>query len=157
MPVSDLNNSNNWELSYQEYKQALPATPKGGYLPLPAFEVPITFQNRVIIARTVSNIPSNKRWKWAGKLRAYQNYPNGGVGSQRSEIAEHSLFLNRSKLMIMPGLANNYELVLSDAFWLRDLQLSIYSFTGSFEGVTNELLNQLLIDTSRIESKIDAL
>ncbi len=157
MPASDLNNAKNWQLVYQEYKQARPATPKGGYLPLPGFEVPITLSARTVIAKTVSNIPAGKRWKWAGKLRAYQNYPNGGVASQPSEVAAHSLYLNRSKLVILPNYANNYQLVLSDAFWLRDMQLSIYEFIGDFQGNKTDLLNQLLLNTEQIESKIDAL
>ncbi|MGB3641148.1 MAG: hypothetical protein WBA39_26745 [Rivularia sp. (in: cyanobacteria)] len=157
MPASDLNNAQNWQLVYQEYKQAKPATPKGGYLPLPGFKVPITLSARTVIARTVSNIPAGKRWRWAGKLRAYQDYPNEGVASQPSEIAAHSLYLNSSKLVIFPDYATNYQLVLNDAFWLRDMQLSIYEFVGDFQTHRTDLLNQLLLDTEQIKSKIDAL
>lgn len=153
---SELNNSQNWSLAYQEYKQAVQATPNGGYYPLPAFEVPITFSSKILIAKTISNIPVGKRWKWAGNLRAFQAFPNAGINSQKSEIASYSLFLNRSKLLRLPELASNFELVLSDAFWLRDLQLTIYEFTGLLTGDVTELVQDIKVDLLRIESKIDA-
>jgi hypothetical protein len=74
--AGELNNSQNWSLAYQEYKEAVQATPLGGYYPLPAFEVPITFSSKILIAKTVSTIPAGKQWKWAGNLRASQAFPN---------------------------------------------------------------------------------
>lgn len=157
MAASELNNAANWQLAYQEYKEAEQATPQGGYYPLPSFEIPITFSNRILIARTVSTIPAGKRWKWAGRLRAFQTYPNNGVNSQKSEVADYSLYLNRSKLLIFPEIANNYELVLSDAFWLRNLQLTIYEFTGEATDNLTDLTLSIQSDLARIEAKIDAL
>ncbi|BAY15700.1 hypothetical protein NIES21_15190 [Anabaenopsis circularis NIES-21] len=155
--AGELNNSQNWALAYQEYKQAIQATPQGGYYPLPAFEVPITFSSKILIAKTVSTIPAGKRWKWAGNLRAFQTFPNAGINSQKSEIQSYSLFLNRSKLLVLPEIASGYELVLSDAFWLRDLQLTIYEFTGQLDNELNQLVQSIQGDVLRIESKIDAL
>ncbi|WP_017656228.1 hypothetical protein [Fortiea contorta] len=129
MLSSALNISSNWRLIYQEYKQAQEVVEKG-YKPLPSFEIPILFDRKILIAKTVSTIPLGKRWKWAGNLRAFQAFPNGGVNAQKSEIAIFSLYLNRSKLILLPNVASNFELVLSDAFWLRDLQLTIYEFIG---------------------------
>jgi hypothetical protein len=152
-----LNVASNWSLVYQEYKQAEQVTVEGGYKPLPSFEIPILFSSRILIVKTVANIPVGKRWKWAGNLRAFQTFPNAGVNGQKSEIAIFSLFLNRSKLIIFPELASNFELVLSDAYWLRNLQLSVYKFTGETTDSTDLMLNSIGSGLSRIESKIDAL
>lgn len=155
--ASELNNSQNWFLSYQDYKESMQVTPLGGYTPLPAFEVPILFSSKVLIVRTNSTIPAGKRWKWAGNLRAFQRLPNAGINSQKSEIASYSLFLNRSKLITLPEIASGYELVLSDAFWLRNLQLTIYEFTGSISDNLTQLVTTVQNDILRIESKIDSL
>jgi hypothetical protein len=147
MSFTGLNNKNNWQLVYQEYKQAVQVTPLGGYSPLPAFEVPVRLSSRILIVKTVSNIPKGKRWKWAGRLRAFQSFPTG-INSQKSEVASHSLYLNRSKLLTYPELTSNFELVLSDAFWLRDLQLTIFEFTGE---ATTSAIDSL----EEIKSKVD--
>ncbi|NJN13891.1 MAG: hypothetical protein HC836_34535 [Richelia sp. RM2_1_2] len=143
---AQLNNAQNWRLAYQDYKESVQATPEGGYYPLPAFEVPILFSSKILVAKTVSNIPPRKRWRWAGSLSALQNLPVG-LNTQKSEIISHSLYLNKSKLLIYPDLTSNFELILSGAFWLRDLQLTIYEFTGVIQSTTD-----LLKD---IEFKID--
>lgn len=153
----NLNNSQDWSLVYQDYKQAQQVTSEGGYLPIPAFELPVLLHSRILVAKTVSNIPAGKRWKWAGNLRANQQFPNAGVNSQPSEIAIFSLFLNRSKLLILPEVANNYQLILSDAFWLRDLQLTIYEFTGEASNEIQELIETVKTDVLRVEAKIDLL
>jgi len=153
----NLNNAQDWALVYQDYKQAQQITPQGGYLPLPAFEVPILLHSKILVARTVSNIPAGKRWKWAGNLRANQQFPNAGVNSQPSEVAIYSLFLNRSKLLVLPEAANNYQLILSDAFWLRDLQLTIYEFIGEGSSETQELIETVKADILRVETKLDTL
>lgn len=147
----ELNNALNWSLAYQEYKEAVQVTPQGGYTPLPAFEVPITFTTKILIAKTVSNIPTGKRWKWAGNLRAFQMFPNAGINSQKSEIANFSLNLNRSKLLVLPDLASGYELVLSDAFWLRDLQLTIYEFTGILSDSLYAMVGDIKTSVEAIE------
>jgi hypothetical protein len=149
--AGELSNSQNWSLAYQEYKQAVQATPQGGYFPLPSFEIPITFDHRILIAKTVSNIPAGKRWKWAGNLRAFQAFPNSGVNSQKSEVAIYSLSLNRSKLIVLPEVATNFELVLSDAYWLRDMQLTIYEFTGEFSTDLTNLVQSVRLDVLRVE------
>lgn len=151
----DLNNAQSWALIYQEYRQAQQVTPQGGYIPIPAFEVPTLLSSRILIAKTVSNIPAGKRWRWAGNLRINQAFPNSGVNSQPTEIIAYPLYLNRSKLLVLPETATNYNLILSDAFWLRDLQLSIYEFTGEGNSEVIELIQTVKIDVLRIEAKID--
>ncbi|MCF2144997.1 hypothetical protein IQ276_000715 [Desmonostoc muscorum LEGE 12446] len=110
-----------------------------------------------MIAKTVSTIPPGKRWKWAGNLRAFQAFPNAGINSQKSEIAIFSLFLNRSKLLVLPEFASGYELILSEAYWLRNLQLTIYEFTGQPSDNLTELVASVKDDVLRVESKIDVL
>lgn len=147
MSFTGLYNKNNWQLVYQEYKQAVQLTPLGGYCPLSAFEVPIRLSSKILIVKTVSNIPKGKRWRWAGRLRAFQSFPTG-INSQKSEVASHSLYLNKSKLLIYPELTSNFELVLSDAFWLRDLQLTIFEFTG-------ETTTSVVKSLEEIKSRVD--
>lgn len=155
--ATELNNAQNWALAYQEYKEAVQATPQGGYYPLPAFEIPLLFNSKILIARTVSNIPTGKRWKWGGNLRAYQTFPNAGINSQTSEIATYSLYLNRSKLLLLPEIASGYQLILADAFWLRDMQLTIYEFTGTVSDNLTTLVQTINTDVLRLETKVDAL
>jgi hypothetical protein len=157
MSSAALNVASNWSLVYQEYKEAEQITVQGGYKPLPSFEIPILFSGRILIVKTVSNIPIGKRWKWAGNLRAFQSFPNAGVNSQKTEVAIFSLFLNRSKLIVVPELISNFELVLSDAFWLRDLQLTIYEFSGQISDDLSALVQSVQEDVLRVESKIDAI
>lgn len=154
MPT-DLNNAQNWEIIYQEYKEAQQATVEGGYLPLSAFEVPVLINSQILIVKTVSIIPQGKRWKWAGNLKAFQQLSYSGLSAQSVEVANYPLYLNRSKLIAIPSNISNYQLTLSDAFWLRNLQLSIYQYTGIIEDDLLELATNTYAKVLTIETKID--
>ncbi|AFZ24774.1 hypothetical protein Cylst_2568 [Cylindrospermum stagnale PCC 7417] len=128
---ADLNNSSLWHLVYQELKEAPNVTSLGGYIKLPPFEVPLLLSSRLLIVQTASTIPAFKRWKWAGYLRAFQS-----IKGIKTEILQKSLDLNNAELIELPSFASTYSLILNsngEAHWLRNLQLTIYEFTGEVE------------------------
>ncbi|HLO88877.1 MAG TPA: hypothetical protein VK203_28270 [Nostocaceae cyanobacterium] len=151
--IAGLNNSQNWSLAFQESKEAEQITLEGGYKPLPAFEVPILLDARIVVVKTFSTIPPGKKWRFAGNLRVSQQLPLG-VGGRWVELASFPLYLNRTKLVVLPAYANQYQLTLSDAYWLTNLQLTIYQFVGTISSVQIEGINP---DLERIERKIDQL
>ncbi|MBK1989048.1 hypothetical protein A0J48_016125 [Sphaerospermopsis aphanizomenoides BCCUSP55] len=146
--TADLYNSSNWRLAYQTTVTAERVSEQGGYLPLPTIGLDILLDSRLLVAKTTCNIPQNKRWRWAGNFRVFGELPILGV--PRVEVGSYPLYLNQSKLIDVPSVVTSYSFSLADAWWLTNLQLILYEFSG-------EVGDTLDVDLDRIETKIDEI
>ena len=153
-PILDLLNQDNWNQAYDESRIAQPATEAGGYYPIAVFEIPIVFQSRVLAVRCLSSTAKSS-WRFAGNLKPQVAAPIAGINSPPVEIASIYLQLNRTRLVVLHPYATNYNLVLENAPWLKDLRLTIWEYTGAIEDTTEELIGVARIDILRVESKID--
>ena len=64
--IADLKNDNNWRQAYQDERSVV-FDEAGGYSPLPAFEIPITFDSHLLAVRTLSN-NAKFTWRFSGVL-----------------------------------------------------------------------------------------
>jgi hypothetical protein len=154
----ELNNPNNWNQVYDEARVAAQSPGQVySYSPIPAFEVPFLFESHVIVVRCLCTVPSGKRWRFAGNIKYQFAAPIAGINSPAITSIEIPLKLNRTKLIKFPKVANNYQVVISDATWLTNLRVTIWEYLQPVENYTDNLIFELGDDLERIESKIDAL
>lgn len=132
--IADLNNSSLWSLAYQEYKEQPDIYKEGGYIQMPPFDIPILFSSRLLTVKTICNIPPKRKWRFAGNFRAYQT-----IKGEKTEILRNPLYLNSTKLIELPSFASSYSIVISDAGWLRNLQIIIYEFTGEVKDAITQI------------------
>jgi hypothetical protein len=153
-PILDLLNPSNWNQVYDEARSAQPATPSGAYYPIPIFEIPVVLNSRVLVVRCISTT-AKTTWRFAGNLKPQVAAPVAGVISPPVEIASIYLQVNRTRLIVLQPYANNYNLVLENAPWLKDLRVTIWEYIGTVEDTTEELIGVARVDILRVEAKID--
>ncbi|MEH1810886.1 MAG: hypothetical protein V7K26_00095 [Nostoc sp.] len=153
--ILNLLDASSWNQVYTQSKNAVQVTPLGGYIPIPAFEVPVIMHSRVFVIRNIC-INTRPRWRFAGNLKSRVAAPIAGINSPPVEIASFYIQLNRTKLIVLPVFVNNYDLVLETATWLKDLSITIWEYVGVIEDTTEELIGVTRVDILRVEAKIDA-
>lgn len=133
MTPTELQNSSKWEMVWSDSAVSEPYPPPFDdyWKPLRAFECPVLFTSRFLLVKTVCQIPEGKQWKFAGNLLVFQKYP-AGLSGVKTEIKREYIPLNSSRLVQIPDVAPQYEVILRDAFWLRNLYLEIYEYTGAY-------------------------
>lgn len=156
--ILSLTNQANWNQIYTESREAQPASPIGGYFPIPAFEIPIVIENNILAVRTFSNT-ARFSWRFAGNLSQRIQIGSGGSASTLPEVeaASISLRINRTRLLILKKLSPDYKLVFEPPYWFKSISLTIWEYTGIQEYLTDELIRDLGDDLDRIEAKIDSL
>lgn len=156
-PLVDLQTAGNWRQIYDESRTAQAITEKV-FAPLSAFEVGFLFESHILAVRTLSTT-AKAHWRFAGTLSQRFQIGTGGSASPLPTVtaAERAMRLNRTALVRFEQLTSNYELVLAPPYWLRDLRLTIWEYTGSSSDTTERLIETIATDLERIESKIDAV
>jgi hypothetical protein len=152
-----LNVQANWSLIYDESRQAQLLSPTGGYIPIPAFEVPFLFDKPVLACRII-NSSAKSTWKFGGYLSQRFQIGSGGGVSALPEVDATSLRLrlNRSKLLIFPQYIDTYSLTYEPPTWFKNVQFSLWEYRGTVTDSIEELVNQVgSADLQRIEQKID--
>ena len=155
-PILNLLDPASWNQVYTEARTAVQATPQGAYIPIPAFEVPITMHSRVFVIKAIC-INTKPRWRFAGNLKPRVAAPIAGINSSPVEVASFYIQLNRTKLIVLPAFVTDYNLVLETATWLKDLSITIWEYVGAVEDTTEELIGVTRVDILRVEAKIDDL
>lgn len=155
-PVLELTRKGSWNQIYNEAREAVQATPEGGFYPIPAFEVPFLFERNVLAVRCFSRT-AKAHWKLAGYLVQRIRIGTGGTASPLPSVDSHRVYmrLNRTALVVFKRLSPTYELVLENATWLKDLQVTIWEYQGSQSDTTEDLIQTLKIDILRVESKLE--
>lgn len=143
-PVLQLTTQENWFQIYDESRTAQIATPSGGYYPIPAFEIPILLERHVLAVRCLSTT-AKPTWRFAGTLSQRFQAGTGGTASPLPtvEASAIGLRLNRTKLVVFKKFTANYQLLFENAYWLKDLRLSIWEYRGIESDSTEDLIREL--------------
>ncbi|BAZ29953.1 hypothetical protein NIES4074_24010 [Cylindrospermum sp. NIES-4074] len=151
---TELQDASKWLMAWSDTAVAEPQPEpfQEQFKPIRAFECPITLTSRYLVIKTISLIPEGRRWKFAGNLKVYQNYPVGTIAGSKTEIGRYPIFLNANKIVQIPDIAPQYTIELSDAYWLRNLYLEVYEYTGAFNSGNDELLESVSDDLTEIKS-----
>lgn len=140
----------NWQQVYDEFR-TVGVINDSTYTPIPAFEIGFTFDSPILAVRTRSTT-SPARWRFAGTLTQKIQLGTGGAASSLpvADATVRRLDLNRTRLAIFPQLTTEYQIVFAPPYWIEDLRLTIWQYTGP-------VADSIAADLERIETKIDAL
>ena len=155
-PLVNLQSQGLWVQVFNEARQARQVTDTD-FAPIPAFEIGFLFEAHILAARS-SSTTAKAHWRFAGLLNQRFQIGTGGAASPLPVVTakSHALKLNRSALVQFERLTSNYELLFEPAYWLRDLQLTIWEYRGLVSDTTEEKIELVLDATDRIEERLAA-
>ncbi len=155
-PLVDLQTHGNWVQVFNEARRGVQVTDTD-FAPIPAFEIGFLFEAHILAVRT-SSTTAKAHWRFAGLLNQRFQIGTGGAASPLPVVTagSHATRLNRSALIQFERLTSNYELLFEPAYWLRDLQLTIWEYRGNESDTTEAMLRGLIDTAERIEVKLDA-
>jgi hypothetical protein len=127
----DLNNSDNWDLAYSETvtAQGVPGA-SDRYLPIQEIEVPILLYSQVIAVFCQSS-QASPRWRLGGLMNL--KIATGiltGSAVDTYPFEKKRIWLNQITLFTLPVLTPEYALSFDIPYWLRDIQISVFQYTG---------------------------
>ncbi len=151
MPANyDADNEDNWLEIYQGTFQAetVPGRQVPIYTPIPKTLLNLSIDTPLIaIYSTSTNYPDTK--KYLGSV--YQSVI--GLGSFPTITASgrsKSLYSNETVFAEFPRFDDNYDLTLNVRWWVEEISILIFKYTGTIQLEVDDRLLQ-------IESKIDRL
>lgn len=124
---ADLQNGANWQLTYYR-SEAVTFDAAGGYSALPVFDIPIVFNERILMVRATS---TNARftWRFMGILSQRINIFGNQLDLEPA-LFQANLRINRSRILIFDQVETPYELFFEPFYWLKQCDLYVYTFIG---------------------------
>ncbi|NJN13602.1 MAG: hypothetical protein HC836_24755 [Richelia sp. RM2_1_2] len=109
--------------------QPVPNTTNRVY-PIGTIGIPVLVSSQVIGLYVGSN-NSPPNWKYAGMLR--QVVPTGLIvgGLANAQFSQHKVYLNRINVIDLPKCTTESALYLDVPYWIPDISLNLFEFTGS--------------------------
>lgn len=155
-PVVEFTVQRNWQLVYDELRQAVIVNAYE-FIPIPAFEIGWLFSGHILAIRATSTT-AKRRWRYAGSLYQRLQLGSGGAASSLPtvDLDSRRIFLNRTVLIRFSEWTPEYELNFIAPYWLQDIRLTFWEYTGIHSDNITELLVEQKEDLTRIEGKIDA-
>jgi hypothetical protein len=154
-PVVSLNNSDHWNLLYNETINAPRLS--GGYVPLAPFDLPLLAQSSLLLCYA-ENIDAKPWWYLGCRLhQQIETAISPGVASGRFAKVP----INRPALLRFPLYAAQYSLRCEIPPWFEQMKISIWEYSGAVGDSTEQLVQDqtdlIRIDLIRIETKVDGL
>jgi hypothetical protein len=151
----DLNNSDNWELAYSETATAQPAPGTGDrYFPIPEIEVPILLYSQVIAVFCQSS-QAPPRWRLGGLMNL--KIATGiltGSAVDTYPFEKKQIWLNRITLFTLPVLTPEYALSFDIPYWMRDIQISVFQYTGPIVDTLETKVNEIKADLTALKDSL---
>lgn len=153
----ELTNQANWLQVYDELREVVRVSPIA-YNPLPPFDIPFLFDRRILSVKTVS-LTAKPFWQYGGMLTQRFEIGSGGTSSLLpvADFTRRKLKLNATELIILPQYTENYGLFVKPPYWVEDLRITIWEYTGPESDSTEDLIDLTRIDVLRVEAKVNAL
>lgn len=155
--IADFQQESNWVQTWSDHVEAQPVNGNPNRrTPIRTISVPILIESP-IIAIFVNSDTAAPHWRYAGMCR--QVIPTGltigGVTNANTE--QRKLYLYRINLFVLPRLTAEYSLYIDVPYWIVDLRLNLYEYTGLIGDSTEIALNSLEEDIARLESKVEEI
>jgi len=156
-PVVAFTTEGNWTAVYNESRAAVEVMPNT-FTPIPAFEIGFLFTEHILAIRAFSN-SAKPTWKYAGSIYQRLQLGAGGALSNLPEVdlSNRGVYLRRTILLDFPRYTAEFGLVFVPPPWMRNLQLTLWQYSGIDSDNVFELLQTAKADLVRIESKVDNL
>jgi hypothetical protein len=150
-PILELQNSSNWNRLWDYSTTAAPVPNKPGYtLEIPPIVVPFQLEGN-IIAISAKSTTARPSWRLAGRVakKIQTGITIGGVPDVTVSDGR-KLYLNQINLLRFTPLTATYALEITPVYYLNDISLSLWVYTGvDSDTVTNQL--------NRIEFAVDEI
>lgn len=142
--VFDLGNSAAWNLIYSENKVAdtPPSASLNSHYPIPIFEVPIQFSSP-IFAIFIDSESAEERWKTAGWIRQKVRTGILGGGQNDAFLSRKKVYLREINIIEFERVSSAYSVEINIPYWIRDVNLSIYEYTGLIADTQDEDIDEL--------------
>ncbi len=147
--ILDLQNRANWQPFWSGERDSV-FLADGSRVPLAPIEVPVLFDNH-IIAILVDSRTAKRSWRIAGNVSRkiqtgiiFNDAPDTSIADNRV------LKLFEMNLFRFEQLTSTYSLEIAPKWWIKDIQIDIFIYTGIDSDTLTEQLN-------RIESDLDAI
>jgi hypothetical protein len=148
-PIVGFNNTDNWELTFEESKSTPYTYPIPGWLD--EFELGFHFEQHIIAVRAVCQY-SKPTWRSAGRI--HQRLAVGGSNSQSPlrdlSLESHPLRLNEFTLFDFTKYTSEYILVFQPVHWLRDVTVTVFSYVGPETTDTDQKLDQIITKLNQL-------
>jgi hypothetical protein len=156
--ILDLSNAANWSDLYEYSETAIPyVVGSARFYPMPEQEIPVSVERRILAAYASSDA-AEPHWKSAGWLNQQiaTGLTVGGIPEGRSTTGRRIL-LDRVNLIDFPLLASTYGLTFKPHYWLRDVSLRLWEYTGPDIDPLADQIDLVRIDLLRTEAKVNIL
>lgn len=147
--ILDLQNRANWQPFWSGERDSI-LLADGSRVPLAPIEVPILFDNQIIAILCDSR---TAKWSWKIGGNVSRKIQTGILFADRPEtsIADNRVLkLFEFNLFRFEQLTSNYSLEIAPKFWIKDIILNVFIYTGIDTDTTTEQLNRIQLDLDAI-------
>jgi hypothetical protein len=140
-PIVQFGSQSNWSQVYSESREVEYLAP-GKFVPLPRFELGTLFDSRYLAISAYSS-KAKPTWRYAGYVAQVCRLGSGGTASPLPAVDTlvEKVYLGRARLLTYPGFTSNYALVFVPPYWLEDLTLRVYEYSGAVsDSITDRLI-----------------
>ncbi|MGB6301537.1 MAG: hypothetical protein WBF90_35885 [Rivularia sp. (in: cyanobacteria)] len=155
--IVEFQQQDNWEQIWSDHIEAQPIDGNPNRrIPIRTIPIPILVSSP-IVAFFVDSDTAAPHWRYAGMCR--QIIPTGLTigGVTNANVEQRKLYLYRINLLVLPRLTAEYSLFIDVPYWIVDLRLNLFEYTGLIADSTEISFLSLEEDISRLEDKIDSL
>jgi hypothetical protein len=150
-PILNLADSSRWQSLWFGSFSALGVPGKPGYTyPIGSILCPVLMDSRIIAISATSDTAKPK-WSYAGKARQkiQTGITVGGVADAAS-VSVKKLALDRINFVIFEPLAPEYALEIEPIWWLSQISLTVWTYTGVDSDTVTEQLNRIELAVDEI-------
>jgi hypothetical protein len=144
-PILELNNSANWRsLWFGSFTAVLvPGGKAGSFYPIDPILVPVLLEDH-IIAVVASSQSAKPTWRLAGKLiRKIQTGITVGGVTDVATSDPRKFYLDQINLFTFRELTSTYALQITPQWYLGDISLSVWAYTGVDSDTVTEQLDRI--------------
>lgn len=142
MLIADIANSALWESVYEVSLTAQRVSSVStNYFPIPELQVPILFDSRFVAISAYSTKNPNRAFAGFVKQKVVTGLTVAGLHD--AQIANRKLFFNLINLYEFSLINSTYSLSVKTPYWIEDISLNFWQFTGTVEDSTELLIKAL--------------
>jgi hypothetical protein len=133
----------NWNPFFSTSKTAIDVpTQVQNYYPIPDFTSSILLENR-IIAISATSSTAQPKWKYAGQVKQIirTGLTVGGQGDTVNSVKK--FYLNQISKIEFPDTAADFTLEFSIPYWIRDISIQAWEYTGPINNQYDSILNEI--------------
>jgi hypothetical protein len=148
----------NWERLYENSYERPPSSNGGKVDGIPNQFIPVNFDNQVLAVWCKSFVAEDKdkQWKYGGQLR--QMFVTGLASNTVPDAVASvkKIWLKQISFLFFPKFSTEYSLQLVVPWWIQDLSLIIWGYTGQVNDSIESKLTTIQSDLTTLQHEFDA-